>query len=157
MPNLKEIQEFLENLAGKDLYKVKFKTDEIEMTVQLKPDIKVAAYQAPVHTEINHAPQTSPERPANIEIKKDDIEEDSNLLTIKSPIVGTFYRKPAPDKPDFVEIGQTIKVGDIVCIVEAMKLFNDIESDVSGEIVKVLVEDGSPIEFDQPLFLVKPV
>jgi acetyl-CoA carboxylase biotin carboxyl carrier protein len=75
---------------------------------------------------------------------------------IKSPIIGTFYCKPSPDKPNFVEIGSSIKVGDTLCVIEAMKLFNDIESEISGKIVKILVEDSSPVEFDQPLFLVDP-
>lgn len=82
--------------------------------------------------------------------------EDSKYITIKSPIIGTFYRKPAPDKPLFVEVGQTIGEGDVLCIIEAMKLFNEIESEVSGKIVKILVDDASPVEFDQPLFLVDP-
>ena len=77
-------------------------------------------------------------------------------MTIKSPIIGTLYRKPAPDKPLFVEVGSTISAGDTVCIIEAMKLFNEIESEVSGTIVKVLIDDSSPVEFDQPLFLVDP-
>ena len=80
----------------------------------------------------------------------------SNLIEIKSPMIGTFYRSSAPDKPAFVEVGSEIKAGDKVCIVEAMKLFNEIESEVSGKIVKILVNDMSPIEFDQPLFLVEP-
>ena len=82
--------------------------------------------------------------------------DDSKYVTIKSPIIGTLYRKPAPDKPLFVEVGSTINVGDTVCIIEAMKLFNEIESEVSGTIVKVLIDDSSPVEFDQPLFLVDP-
>jgi acetyl-CoA carboxylase biotin carboxyl carrier protein len=81
---------------------------------------------------------------------------DSKLVEIKSPMIGTFYRSPGPDKPSFVEVGSTIKAGDKVCIIEAMKLFNEIESEISGTIVKVLVNDSSPIEFDQPLFLVEP-
>ncbi|MEN1786044.1 MAG: acetyl-CoA carboxylase biotin carboxyl carrier protein, partial [Bacteroidota bacterium] len=83
-------------------------------------------------------------------------EDDSKYITIKSPIIGTFYRKPSPDKPVFVEVGSTIAPGDVLCVIEAMKLFNDIESEVSGKIVKVLVDDSSPVEFDQPLFLVDP-
>jgi len=83
-------------------------------------------------------------------------EEDSKYITVKSPIIGTFYRKPSPDKPVFVEVGDTIKEGDALCVIEAMKLFNEIESEVSGKIVKVLVDDASPVEFDQPLFLVDP-
>ena len=84
------------------------------------------------------------------------LEEDSNLITIKSPIIGTFYRKPSPDKPSFVEVGDSISEGTVLCVIEAMKLFNDIESEVSGKIVKILVDDTSPVEFDQPLFLVDP-
>ena len=83
-------------------------------------------------------------------------DENSKYITIKSPIIGTFYRKPSPDKPVFVEVGSTINKGDVLCVIEAMKLFNDIESEVSGKIVKVLVDDSSPVEFDQPLFLVDP-
>ena len=80
----------------------------------------------------------------------------SKYITVKSPIIGTFYRKPAPDKPLFVEVGSTIGKGDVLCVIEAMKLFNEIESEVSGKIVKILVDDSSPVEFDQPLFLVDP-
>ena len=82
--------------------------------------------------------------------------ETNNYITIKSPIIGTFYRKPSPDKPMFVEVGKTIAKGDVLCVIEAMKLFNEIESEISGKIVKVLVDDSSPVEFDQPLFLVDP-
>jgi len=82
--------------------------------------------------------------------------DDSKYVTIKSPIIGTFYRKPSPDKPVFVEVGTDIKEGDVLCVIEAMKLFNEIESEISGKIVKVLVDDSSPVEFDQPLFLVDP-
>jgi acetyl-CoA carboxylase biotin carboxyl carrier protein len=79
-----------------------------------------------------------------------------NLLTIKSPMIGTFYRKPGPGKPNFVEEGDEVRDGKVVCIIEAMKLFNEIESEVSGKIVKILVEDSTPVEYDQPLFLVEP-
>lgn len=82
--------------------------------------------------------------------------DDSKLLAIKSPMVGTFYRSAGPDKPPFVKIGDTVEVGSKVCIIEAMKLFNEIESEVKGKIVKILVEDASPVEYDQPLFLVEP-
>jgi acetyl-CoA carboxylase biotin carboxyl carrier protein len=82
--------------------------------------------------------------------------ENANYITIKSPIIGTFYRKPTPDNPMFVEVGSTIAKGDVLCVIEAMKLFNEIESEVAGKIVKVLVDDMSPVEFDQPLFLIDP-
>lgn len=81
----------------------------------------------------------------------------SNLITIKSPMIGTYYKTPSPDKPPFVNVGDEIKVGQVLCIVEAMKLFNEIESEVSGRIVKILVENSSPVEYDQPLFLVEPI
>ena len=81
---------------------------------------------------------------------------DSNLIEIKSPMIGTFFRKPSPDKDNFVDVGSTVKTGDTVCVIEAMKLFNEIESEVSGRIVKILVDDNSPVEYDQPLFLVEP-
>ena len=84
------------------------------------------------------------------------LSENSNYITIKSPIIGTFYRKPSPDKPLFVEVGSTVSKGDVLCVIEAMKLFNEIESEVSGRIVKILVDDMSPVEYDQPLFLVDP-
>ena len=83
--------------------------------------------------------------------------ESTNLITIKSPMIGTFYRKSAPDKPLLAEVGDEINKGKVVCIIEAMKLFNEIESEISGRIVKVLAEDASPVEYDQPLFLVEPV
>jgi acetyl-CoA carboxylase biotin carboxyl carrier protein len=84
------------------------------------------------------------------------VAEESKYVTIKSPIIGTFYRKPSPDKSFFVEVGSVIQKGDVLCVIEAMKLFNEIESEVSGKIVKILVDDMSPVEFDQPLFLVDP-
>jgi acetyl-CoA carboxylase biotin carboxyl carrier protein len=82
--------------------------------------------------------------------------DSANLITIKSPMIGTFYRSAGPDKPSFVNIGDEVKSGKVLCIIEAMKLFNEIESEHSGTIVKVLVDDGSPVEYDQPLFLVQP-
>jgi acetyl-CoA carboxylase biotin carboxyl carrier protein len=110
------------------------------------------AAQAPAPTPATPAPApaaTSAEAPTQSAA-------DDKYVTVKSPIIGTFYRKPAPDKPVFVEVGDSIKEGDTLCIIEAMKLFNEIESEVSGTIVKVLIDDSSPVEFDQPLFLVDP-
>jgi acetyl-CoA carboxylase biotin carboxyl carrier protein len=82
--------------------------------------------------------------------------EENNYITVKSPMIGTFYRRPSPDKEAFVDVGDTTKVGDTICVIEAMKLFNEIESEVTGKIVKILVDDNSPVEYDQPLFLVDP-
>ena len=101
------------------------------------------------------APQAVPVAAAPVE-SAPVADENSKLITIKSPIIGTFYRKPSPDKPSFVEVGSTISKGDVLCVIEAMKLFNEIEAEVTGKIVKVLVDDASPVEFDQPLFLVDP-
>jgi acetyl-CoA carboxylase biotin carboxyl carrier protein len=82
--------------------------------------------------------------------------EENNYVTVKSPMIGTFYRRPAPDKEAFVDVGDSTKVGDTICVIEAMKLFNEIESEITGKIVKILVDDNSPVEYDQPLFLVDP-
>ena len=107
-------------------------------------------------------PQMAPAAPAPaaaapvVEEATTESKEETNLITVKSPIIGTFYRKPSPDKPMFVEVGSVIGEGDVLCVIEAMKLFNEIESEVSGKIVKILVDDASPVEFDQPLFLVDP-
>lgn len=99
------------------------------------------------------APQVSPSQP---ESKSDSDSKSDNLITIKSPMIGTFYRQAGPGKPIFVSVGDEVSPGKVVCIIEAMKLFNEIESEISGKIVKILVEDASPVEFDQPLFLVEP-
>lgn len=106
------------------------------------------------------APQAPAPAPAPVEqsntAEKKEVEEEKNYIEIKSPMIGTFYRKPSPDKAEFAKVGDTIKEGDTVCVIEAMKLFNEIESEVSGKIVKVLVDDSTPVEYDQPLFLVEP-
>lgn len=114
--------------------------------------IPVAAAPAPVSAPAPSSQEPAAAAPAS----EKKAEDDSKYITIKSPIIGTFYRKPSPDKPAFVEVGDVISQGDVLCVIEAMKLFNDIESEVSGKIVKILVEDSSPVEFDQPLFLIDP-
>ncbi|WP_372945159.1 acetyl-CoA carboxylase biotin carboxyl carrier protein [Muriicola sp.] len=158
--DIKEIQSLIKFVAKSGASEVKLETDDIKITIKTGPSgsgtettyiqqIPAAVAQAPV-------PQApAPAAPAE-EAAPAKKEEDSKYVTIKSPIIGTFYRKPSPDKPAFVEVGDTVSVGDVLCVIEAMKLFNDIESEVSGKIVKVLVEDSSPVEFDQPLFLVDP-
>ena len=165
MASLKEIQEFIKNISKTDLYKIKIKTDDIEMSIQLKPDVATEApviierpQQQSIVKEVQQPVQNVVDEQAATQTQKAETKNDtSNLLKIKAPIVGTFYRKPAPDKPAFVEVGQKIKKGDTVCIIEAMKLFNEIDSDFDGEIVEILVRDSTPVEFDQPLFLVKPL
>ncbi|GGD50938.1 acetyl-CoA carboxylase biotin carboxyl carrier protein [Muriicola marianensis] len=158
--DIKEIQSLIKFVAKSGASEVKLETDDIKITIKTGPSgtgaettyiqqIPAAVAQAPVQQAPAPAAPAAEAAPA----KK---EEDSKYVTIKSPIIGTFYRKPSPDKPAFVEVGDTVGVGDVLCVIEAMKLFNDIESEVSGKIVKVLVEDSSPVEFDQPLFLVDP-
>ncbi len=164
MASLKEIQDFLKNISKMDLYKVKIESDEIKITVQLKPEVQAyteVVTKQPVRQQVEvsssvPAQQSVPEGDTTTEQQKSNSNK-GDLLTIKSPLVGTFYRKPSPDKPPFVEVGQKIKKGDTVCIIEAMKIFNEIDSDYDGEIVEILVDDATPVEFDQPLFLVKPL
>ncbi len=106
--------------------------------------------QAPQQS-LSYSPQSS-----ETEKSASSTAAPSNTITIKSPMIGTFFRKPSPDKPNFVEVGDEVSPGKVVCIIEAMKLFNEIESEVKGKIVKILVEDASPVEYDQPLYLVEP-
>jgi acetyl-CoA carboxylase biotin carboxyl carrier protein len=155
--DIKEIQSLIKFVARSGASEVKLETDDIKITIRTG-----AAGSGGETTYIQQIPaavtQAAPvsAAPAPTEAAPAKKEEDSKLVTIKSPIIGTFYRKPAPDKPSFVEVGDNINVGDVLCVIEAMKLFNDIESEISGKIVKVLVDDSSPVEFDQPLFLVDP-
>lgn len=159
--DIKEIQNLIKFVAKSGASEVKLEMDDIKITIKTGPDPDATAVhyapvaaQIPQNTAIPAALQEAPkqtEPPAAVESKT-----DPKYITIKSPIIGTFYRKPSPDKPLFVEVGQTIAEGDVLCIIEAMKLFNEIESEVSGKVVKILVEDSSPVEFDQPLFLVDP-
>ena len=160
--DIKEIQSLIKFVAKSGASEVKLETDEIKITIRTGPSgggtsETTFVQQFPVATQqvapaAAQAPQTAPPAENAPEAER----EDSKYITIKSPIIGTFYRKPSPDKPAFVEVGNTIAKGDVLCVIEAMKLFNDIESEVTGKIVKVLVEDSSPVEFDQPLFLVDP-
>jgi acetyl-CoA carboxylase biotin carboxyl carrier protein len=126
----------------------KGKKDEQTIVVQAAPQV-VQAAPAPV-AAIPAATPAAPSAPAA------EASDDSKYVTIKSPMIGTFYRSPSPDKDAFVQVGDSVQKGNPVCIIEAMKLFNEIESEISGKIVKVLIDDASPVEYDQPLFLVDP-
>ncbi|MBL85487.1 MAG: acetyl-CoA carboxylase, biotin carboxyl carrier protein [Winogradskyella sp.] len=158
--DLKEIQNLIKFVAKSGASEVKLEMDDVKITIRTGSDNETTIVQqvpvqaaAPVVQQQAAAPvAAAPEAPAATAPTTDD----SKYITVKSPIIGTFYRKPAPDKPVFVEVGTEIKEGDVLCVIEAMKLFNEIESEVSGKIVKVLVDDSSPVEFDQPLFLVDP-
>ena len=165
--DLKEIQNLIKFVAKSGASEVKLEMDDVKITiktgseegttiVQQMPMAAPAAIMPQVATPVPAVPAApaAPVTPAAEATPASD--ESSKYITIKSPIIGTFYRKPSPDKPMFAEVGQTIAEGDVLCIIEAMKLFNEIESEVSGKIVKILVDDSSPVEFDQPLFLVDP-
>ena len=161
--DLKEIQNLIKFVSNSGVAEVKLETGDVKITIRTtlegnSPDITYVQ-QAPMQQAIQQAaPVAAPAPVAPVATPAADTtsEDNSKYITIKSPMIGTLYRKPSPDKPMFVEVGSTINKGDVVCVVEAMKLFNEIESEISGKIVKVLVDDSSPVEFDQPLFLVDP-
>ncbi|MGC6480248.1 MAG: acetyl-CoA carboxylase biotin carboxyl carrier protein [Flavobacteriaceae bacterium] len=163
--DLKEIQNLIRFVAKSGAHEVKLEMEDVKITiktaadntaepttiVQQLPSIQQPIAPAPV------APATVVETPAaEAATETKAAESTDHLIEVKSPIIGTFYRKPSPDKDSFVEIGQKVSNGDVLCVIEAMKLFNEIESEVSGTIVKILVEDSQPVEFDQPLFLIEP-
>lgn len=158
--DIKEIQSLIKFVAKSGASEVKLETDDIKITIRtgegMPRNETTVLQQIPVAAAQTVSPPAYVEAPQAEAPSSDDSNDDSKYVTIKSPIIGTFYRKPAPDKPTFVEVGDTIGQGDVLCVIEAMKLFNDIESEISGKIVKILVEDSSPVEFDQPLFLVDP-
>ncbi|MGB0788168.1 MAG: acetyl-CoA carboxylase biotin carboxyl carrier protein [Marinirhabdus sp.] len=159
--DLKEIQNLIRFVAKSGASEVKLKTGDVKITIRTgkagpKGQTSYIQQMPPVQAIPLQQQMAPPPAPASEAKTKPDNDENANMLTVKSPIIGTFYRKPAPDKPVFVGVGDTIAKGDVLCVIEAMKLFNEIESEVSGKIVKVLVDDSSPVEFDQPLFLVDP-
>ena len=162
--DLKDIQELIKFVAKSGATEVDLEIDNIKISIKSPAKKKrgetdeneatTIIQQAPAH--VITAPTLSAAPLAEIAASTPDSTENSNYITIKSSMIGTFYRSSSPETPSFVNIGDTIKEGDTLCIIEAMKLFNEIESEVSGKIVKVLVDDTTPIEFDQPLFLVDP-
>ncbi len=157
--DIKEIQNLIKFVAKSGASEVKLEMEDIKITIktggEVKPETTSYIQQIPMSAPVAQAPVTQQATESQIATPAPK-DENSKYITIKSPIIGTFYRKSARDKPLLVEVGQTIAEGDVLCIIEAMKLFNEIESEVSGKIVKILVEDSSPVEFDQPLFLVDP-
>ncbi len=151
----KEIQELIDFISNSGLAEVKIKTDEFKLSIKKNSDAPAITYykeaeQAPAASPAAPAPSAEPAQAAPA------AEDTSRYVAIKSPMIGTFYRTPNPDAEAFVNVGDNISVGQTVCIIEAMKLFNEIESEVSGKVVKILVENSSPVEYDQPLFLVDP-
>ena len=161
--DFKQIQELIKMINKSNIGEVTIEEKGFKLTIKQKEEPVQNVIAAPVHTApmMTAMPQQAPvaqiaqnNAPAGDKPKTDAVAD--NMITIKSPMIGTFYRSSAPGKPAFIEIGDEITPGKVVCIIEAMKLFNEIESEVKGRIVKVLVEDASPVEYDQPLFLVEP-
>jgi acetyl-CoA carboxylase biotin carboxyl carrier protein len=153
--NLSEIQDLIKFVSKTGVSEVEIEKKDFKIIIKAeKPEQIVMHASAPAPVQMAAAQvQTALAAPTTTAPK---VEEESNLITIKSPMIGTFYRSTSPDKDAFVQVGTTISKGSAVCIIEAMKLFNEIESEISGKIVKVLVDDASPVEYDQPLFLVDP-
>ena len=159
--NFKQIQQLIKFVSKTDVAEVNIENNNFKINIKGSKS-KVNEASAPIVQQSVPIPiptpqpvviQTPKSKPDKVE---DSVSANDSYKTIKSPIIGTFYRKPSPDKDVFVNVGDTVKEGDTLCVIEAMKLFNEIESDFSGKIVKILVEDASPVEFDQPLFLIEP-
>ena len=154
---LKEIQNLIKFVAKSGASEVKLEMENVKITIKTTDEKQPIVVQEAVPVNVAPSVLPSPQvQPPVVDEPVAETVEDNKYITVKSPIIGTFYRKPSPDKPVFVEVGDTISEGTVLCVIEAMKLFNDIESEVSGKIVKILVDDSSPVEFDQPLFLVDP-
>ena len=160
--DIKEIQNLIKFVAKSGAQKIKLKTDDFKITIVTKgserADNATIVQQVPVNVPVEAVKTNGGvETPAEKVIEALALQSsEDHQITINSPMIGTFYRKASPDKPAFVEVGDVIKPGDVICVVEAMKLFNEIESEVSGKIVKILADDATPIEFDQPLFVIDP-
>jgi acetyl-CoA carboxylase biotin carboxyl carrier protein len=158
--DIREIQNLIKFVAKSGATEVKLEMDDFKITIKTTDSAST-----PEITYLQQAPMAMPQAQAApvaqaaapvAQAAAPAADDNSKYVTIKSPIIGTFYRKPSPDKAPFVEVGTTIGKGDVLCVIEAMKLFNEIESEHTGKIVKILVDDMSPVEFDQPLFLVDP-
>lgn len=152
----KQIQELLKAVNKSNISELSIKEGEFEITIkQANTETQYVTMQPAMQQALPQQQMYAPQ-PAQQQAPAAPAAEASNTVVIKSPMIGTFYRSSSPDKPSFVSVGDEIKPGDVICIVEAMKLFNEIESEISGRIVKVLIDDATPVEYDQPLFLVEP-
>ncbi len=154
--DIQEIQKLIKFVAKSGVSKVKLKTEKLDITIKTGTSSSEKVATQTVHKEILPQVETISPLAQKEDSKPKQEKNDSNYITIKSPIIGTFFRRPSPNKPNFIEVGSIIKAGDTICIIEAMKLFNEIESEVSGTVIKILVDDSSPVEFDQPIILVDP-
>lgn len=158
--DFKQIQELIKMINKSNIGELTIEQKDFRVTIRQKEEHVTHMVSGPAHQP---APQMQMPAPATNQAAAPAAEKPKavesatgNLITIKSPMIGTFYRRSSPDKPNLVDIGTEVVPGNVVCIIEAMKLFNEIESEVKGKIVKVLVDDASPVEYDQPLFLVEP-
>jgi acetyl-CoA carboxylase biotin carboxyl carrier protein len=159
--DIKDIQNLIRFVAKSGATEVELETGDIKIKIKTsgQEGEAQATYMVPAPAPVAMAAPAaapapiaaSPAAPA-----AESASDESRYITIKSPMIGTFYRRPGPDKPNFLSVGDSVKVGQVVCIIEAMKLFNEIESEISGTVVKMLVEDSTPVEYDQPLFLIDP-
>lgn len=159
--DFKQIQELIKMINKSNIGEVSIEEKGFKLTIKQKEEPAQNVIAAPMQAMPTYAPQASvapqPAAAASTPAATPKAEPAAdNLVTIKSPMIGTFYRSPGPGKPVFVEVGSEIAPGKVVCIIEAMKLFNEIESEISGKIVRILVDDATPVEYDQPLFLVEP-
>lgn len=155
--DLKDLQNLIKFVSKSEVSEVKYKTKDYEINIK-NPSAhtaNIAYIPQPIPMGQPSIPNT-PTQTTQPQVTEDKKEDQNKYIAIKSPMIGTFYRKPAPDKDAFVNVGDSVSEGKVVCVIEAMKLFNQIESEVSGKIVKVLVDDATPVEYDQPLFLVDP-
>ena len=155
--DLKQIQDLVKMVNKSNISELSIEEKDIKITIKQKEDKYVTGVPVQQVQAVQVAPVAASQAAPAAAAPKAATPAADNLLTIKSPMIGTFYRRPSPDKSNFVEEGDEVKSGKVVCIIEAMKLFNEIESEISGRIVKILVEDSTPVEYDQPLFLVEPI
>lgn len=157
--DIKQIQELIKFVSKSGVNEVAIEQKDFKITIKTNqaPTYVNASVPAPLPSAAAPQPTTIAATVTAGAVQPPVItSEEANYITIKSPMIGTFYRSSSPDKPSFANVGDEIKAGEVVCIIEAMKLFNEIESEVSGRIVKVLVDNAQPVEYDQPLFLVDP-
>ena len=161
---LKDIQNLIKFVAKTGVSEVSLEIGDVKITVKTgaseesKPLSQVSSNIAPPSIAMVEKPVFTPstEFTSQPPTASKELDDNSDENLVKSPIIGTFYRKPSPEKPNFVEVGDRVNVGDTLCVIEAMKLFNEIEAETSGTIVKILVDDSTPVEFDQPLFVIDP-
>ncbi|MDA8605414.1 acetyl-CoA carboxylase biotin carboxyl carrier protein [bacterium] len=166
---INEIQDLIKFIAKAGVTEVEIEKKDFKITIKSEMPKKKKGFgeaEATIQVPVAMAAGMAPVAPAPVTMAaapaaesaapSANDNEENNYITVKSPMIGTFYRRPSPDKEAFVDVGDTTKVGDTICVIEAMKLFNEIESEVTGKIVKILVDDNSPVEYDQPLFLVDP-